>query len=269
MTQNNDSAARGEQDFYDRQAARFWDPNGPMQALHVINPLRVAWIADRTRERLGGLAGRNTLDVGCAVGLLSEALARAGANVTGIDVSAGNIVAASQHAKAGGLAITYREGTLTEAIPDRETFDVVCCLEVVEHVAELRGFLDQLAARVAPGGLVFVSSIARTPESLALAKIGAEYVLRILPRGTHRWSDFRNPDEVDHGLARHGLRQVALTGMGYLPLLHRAWWQRSTRVNWMGCWARPSAPGVGRLRSASLCASSSAMSRPRSRSAPA
>jgi 2-polyprenyl-6-hydroxyphenyl methylase/3-demethylubiquinone-9 3-methyltransferase len=85
---------------------------------------------------------------------------------------------------------------------------------------------------------LFVSSIARTPESLALAKIGAEYVLRILPVGTHRWEDFRNPDEVDRALAGHGLRQVALTGMGYLPVLHRAWWQASTRVNWMGAWRR-------------------------------
>ena len=235
-----DGAARGERQFYDRQAARFWDPTGPMRALHVINPLRVAWIADLTRRHLGGLAGRATLDVGCAVGLLCEALAREGARVTGIDISAENIAAAARHAQDGRVAVDYRRGSLSEAVPTTERFEVVCCLEVVEHVEDLASFLDQLAARVAPGGLLFVSSIARTPESLALAKIGAEYVLGILPRGTHRWSDFRNPDEVDQVLARSGMRQLALTGMGYLPIVHRAWWQRSTRVNWMAVWARPS-----------------------------
>ncbi len=230
-----DGAARGERQFYDRQAARFWDPKGPMQALHVINPMRAAWIEDRAREQLGPLAGRRVLDVGCGAGLLSEALARKGAILTGIDVSAENIAVALRHAT--GLSIDYRRGTLAEALAG-ERFDIVCCLEVVEHVEDLDGFLARLATHVAPGGLLFVSSIARTPESLALAKIGAEYILRVLPPGTHRWADFRNPGEVDDRLARHGLRQVALTGMGYLPLVHRAWWQASTRVNWMACHRR-------------------------------
>ena len=234
MSQTRDGAARGEQQFYDRQAARFWDPHGPMRALHVINPLRAAWIADRT----GPLAGRTVLDVGCAVGLLSEALTRRGASVTGIDVSKENIAVATRHAGGAGLDIAYRTGTLNEAVRPDERFDVVCCLEVVEHVESLENFLATLATHVAAGGLLFVSSIARTPESLALAKITAEYVLGILPRGTHRWSDFRNPEEVDCQLRRHGLRQTALTGMGYLPIVHRAWWQQNTRVNWMGCWVR-------------------------------
>ena len=235
MSQTRDGAARGEQQFYDRQAARFWDPHGPMRALHVINPLRAAWIADRT----GPLAGRTVLDVGCAVGLLSEVLTRRGASVTGIDVSEENIAVATRHAAGSRLYIAYRTGTLNGAVRPDERFDVVCCLEVVEHVENLEGFLATLAAHVASGGLLFISSIARTPESLALAKIAAEYVLGILPRGTHRWSDFRNPEEVDAELRGHGLRQTALTGMGYLPVVHRAWWQRNTRVNWMGCWSRP------------------------------
>ena len=235
MSQTRDGAARGEQQFYDRQAARFWDPHGPMRALHVINPLRAAWIADRT----GSLTGRTLLDVGCAVGLLSEALTRRGATVTGIDVSEENIAVATRHATQSNLTIAYRAGTLNSAVVPEERFDIVCCLEVVEHVENLQDFLATLATHVAPNGLLFVSSIARTPESLALAKITAEYVLGILPRGTHRWSDFRNPEEVDAELAKHGLKQTALTGMGYMPVLHRAWWQRNTRVNWMGAWRRP------------------------------
>jgi 2-polyprenyl-6-hydroxyphenyl methylase/3-demethylubiquinone-9 3-methyltransferase len=234
MSQTRDGAARGEQQFYDRQAARFWDPHGPMRALHVINPLRAAWIADRT----GPLAGRTVLDVGCAVGLLSEALTRRGAHVTGIDVSEENIAVATRHATGSRLSIAYRAGTLNAAVASEERFDIVCCLEVVEHVENLKDFLAALATHVVPGGLLFVSSIARTPESLALAKITAEYVLGILPRGTHRWSDFRNPEEVDAELVKSGLKQIALTGMGYMPLLHRAWWQRNTRVNWMGAWSR-------------------------------
>lgn len=238
-----DREADGERAYYDRIAARFWDPRGPMQALHTINPLRASWIEARTREHLGPLAGRRVLDVGCAVGLLSEALARVGAVVTGIDVSPENIAVARRHAADGGLAIEYRAGTLTEttgadATGSEETFDVVCCLEVVEHVADLAGFVAALAARVRPGGLLFVSSISRTPESLAFAKIAAEYVLGMLPRGTHRWSDFRNPSEIDALLGRHALRKVALTGMGYAPILDRAWWQRNTRINWMGAWQR-------------------------------
>ena len=236
-----DRAAPGERQFYDRLAARFWDPRGPMAALHAINPLRAAWIADRAREAGLPLPGRTVLDVGCAVGLLSEALARRGAHVTGLDVSPENIEVARRHAATSRLDIAYRPGTLDEAVPAHERYDIVCCLEVVEHVADLAGFLASLATHVAPGGLVFVSSIARTPESLATAKFAAEYVLGVLPRGTHRWSDFRNPDEVSAELARHGHEQIALTGMGFLPIVNRAWWQANTRVNWMGVWG--SAPG--------------------------
>ena len=238
-------AARGEEAFYDRQAARFWDPAGPMRALHVINPLRARRIADGARATLGTAGARPfdglaVLDVGCAVGLLAEALARGGGTVAAVDVSAENIRIARAHAAQGGLAIDYRRGTLEDAVRPDERFDLVTCLEVVEHVAALDPFLRALARTVRPGGIVFVSSIARTPESLALAKIAAEYVLGILPRGTHRWSDFRNPDEVDAVLAREGFRRFDLTGMGYAPVLHRAWWQRNARVNWMGGWRRGS-----------------------------
>ncbi len=237
-------AALGEQAFYDRQAARFWDPDGPMRALHVINPLRAARIASVTRRAFatppdGPFRGLDVLDVGCAVGLLAEELARGGGRVRAIDVSAENVRVARTHAAASGLTIDYAEGTLDDAVARTERFDVVTCLEVVEHVADLGAFLAALARTVKPGGLVFVSSIARTAESLALAKIAAEYVLGILPRGTHRWSDFRNPDEVGAALTRDGFAPVDLTGMGYAPVLERAWWQRSTRVNWMGAWRRP------------------------------
>ena len=214
-----------------------------MRALHVINPLRATRIAARTRAVFGtGAAspfeGLAVLDVGCAVGLLAEELARGGGTVAAIDVAPENIRVARAHAERAGLAIDYRQGTLEDAMGAAERFDLVTCLEVVEHVAALAPFLLVLARHVRPGGVVFVSSIARTPESLALAKIAAEYVLGILPRGTHRWSDFRNPDEVDDILRAEGLARFDLTGMAYVPVLHRAWWQASTRVNWMGGWRR-------------------------------
>ena len=242
MSGTGDGAAPGERDFYDRVARQFWDPKGPMHALHTINPLRATWVEARAREHLAPLSALRVLDVGCGAGLLSEALAATGARVTGIDVSEENVAVARTHAAESGLAVDYRAGTLTDAVPPDERFDVVCCLEVVEHVADLRGFLAALAVRVRPGGLLFVSSISRTPESLALAKVAAEYILGLLPRGTHRWADFRNPDEVDAALRRHALRRVALTGMGYAPFVERAWWQRNTRVNWMGAWQREGAP---------------------------
>ncbi len=255
MVVHRDGAAAGEQDRYDGFAARWWDQDGPMRALHAMNPLRAAWIVDRAREAglgsgdagLGnaghgsaGLGGLRVLDVGCSGGLLSEALARAGAVVTGVDVSGEAVAMARRHAAASGLAIDYRAGTL-QAVVGEDGFDVVCALEVVEHVESPTDFLAACVARLRPGGLLFVSTISRTPESLVLAKFAAEYVARLLPVGTHRWSMFRDPGEIDGIVRALGLRRVRLTGMGYLPGVNRAWWRANTRVNWMAAWRRPAA----------------------------
>ena len=238
-----DGAAAGEQDRYDGFAARWWDQDGPMRALHAMNPLRSAWIVERVREAglgsgAGGLGGLRVLDVGCSGGLLSEALARAGAVVTGVDVSGEAVAVARRHAAGSGLAIDYRAGTLQAAVAE-EGFDVVCALEVVEHVESPTDFLAACAGRLRPGGLLFVSTISRTPESLVLAKFAAEYVARLLPVGTHRWSMFRDPGEIDGIVRALGLRRIRLTGMGYLPGVNRAWWRANTRVNWMAAWRRP------------------------------
>ena len=263
MVVHRDGAAPGEQDRYDGFAARWWDQDGPMRALHAMNPLRAAWIVDRVREAglgpgdtgagdaeggnagggdaggvRGGLDGLRVLDVGCSGGLLSEALARAGAVVTGVDVSAEAVAVARRHAAASGLAIDYRAGTL-QAVVGEGGFDVVCALEVVEHVESPADFLAACVERIRPGGLLFVSTISRTPESLVLAKVAAEYVARLLPVGTHRWSMFRDPGEIDGIVRALGLRRLRLTGMGYLPGVNRAWWRANTRVNWMAAWRRP------------------------------
>jgi 2-polyprenyl-6-hydroxyphenyl methylase/3-demethylubiquinone-9 3-methyltransferase len=245
MVVHRDGAAAGEQDRYDGFAARWWDQDGPMRALHAMNPLRAAWIADRAREAGpgaggAGLRGLRVLDVGCSGGLLSEALAQAGAVVTGVDVSGEAVAVAQRHAAGSGLAIDYRAGTL-QAVVDERGFDVVCALEVVEHVESPTDFLAACVERLRPGGLLFVSTISRTPESLVLAKFAAEYVARVLPVGTHRWSMFRDPGEIDGIVRALGLRRLRLTGMGYLPGVNRAWWRANTRVNWMAAWRRPDA----------------------------
>ena len=245
MVVHRDGAAAGEQDRYDGFAARWWDQDGPMRALHAMNPLRAAWIADRAREAESGVSGAGlrglrVLDVGCSGGLLSEALARAGAVVTGVDVSGEAVAVARRHAAGSGLAIDYRAGTL-QAVVDERGFDVVCALEVVEHVESPTDFLAACVERLRPGGLLFVSTISRTPESLVLAKFAAEYVARLLPVGTHRWSMFRDPGEIDGIVRALGLRRLRLTGMGYLPGVNRAWWRANTRVNWMAAWRRPDA----------------------------
>lgn len=248
MSAHRDGPASGEQARYDGLASSWWDPAGSMRALHVINPLRAAWVIDRARA--AGLArgeapllGLRVLDVGCSGGLLSESLSRAGAEVTGVDVSGQAIAAARRHATVQGLDIDYRVGALQQALGEGETFDIVCALEVVEHVESPGDFLAACVARLRPGGLLFVSTISRTPESLILAKLGAEYVVRLLPPGTHRWSMFRDPGEIDGMVRALGLRRRQLTGMGYMPGVNRAWWRANTRVNWMAVWQSPSAPG--------------------------
>ncbi|MGI3776549.1 MAG: bifunctional 2-polyprenyl-6-hydroxyphenol methylase/3-demethylubiquinol 3-O-methyltransferase UbiG [Janthinobacterium lividum] len=255
MPGRGDGAAAGEQDRYDGFAARWWDQDGPMRALHAINPLRAVWVVDRVREAgmgagRGGLDGLRVLDVGCSGGLLSEALARAGAVVTGVDVSGEAIGVARRHAAESGLVVDYRAGTLQGAVAEGG-FDVVCALEVVEHVESPTDFLAACVQRLRPGGLLFVSTISRTPESLVLVKIAAEYVARLLPVGTHRWSMFRDPGEIDGIVRALGLRRLRLTGMGYLPGVNRAWWRANTRVNWMAAWqSRQARPEVLRLDSA-------------------
>ncbi len=200
-------------------APQWWDPTGPMAPLHAINATRVRYVRDRTCAHFGrAVAGRaplhglTVLDVGCGAGLLAEPLARLGAQVTGIDASAEAIEAAREHAAGGGLSIDYRVGTAGNVAGP---FDVVAAMEVVEHVPDLGAFVTEATAAMAPGGLFVAATLNRTPKAYALAIVGAEYVLRWLPRGTHDWSKFVRPAEFARALRTTGIRVRDVTGVTF------------------------------------------------------
>lgn len=196
-------------------AERWWDPDGPMRPLHRMNPLRTRWVMARAAEAGIGWQGARVLDVGCGAGLAAEAFARAGASVTGIDAAPEAIAAAREHAEPAGLAIAYRAAAPETLAAEGMTFDVVTALEVIEHVADTGAFLAALASLTRPGGLVALSTINRTLASLAIAKIGAEYVARLLPPGTHDWRRFVTPAELGRELRAAGFRPVATAGMRF------------------------------------------------------
>jgi 2-polyprenyl-6-hydroxyphenyl methylase/3-demethylubiquinone-9 3-methyltransferase len=221
-------------------AAEWWDPRGRMGMLHKLNPTRLAYIRDTACRHFGRdpkarkcLQGLRVLDIGCGAGILCEPLCRLGAAVVGADPAEANIAAARVHAQTGGLTIDYR-ATAAEALAGAgETFDVVLAMEVVEHVADLAAFVRCCAGMVAPGGLMITATLNRTLKSFALAIVGAEYVLRWLPRGTHRWDKFVTPNELEAVLERDGLRMIDERGVVYNILLDG--WQLSDDmdVNYM------------------------------------
>lgn len=201
---------------FNRLAAEWWDPAGPMAPLHAMNPLRTGWIDDHVPER-----GR-LLDVGCGAGLAAEAFARLGYDVLGIDAAADPILAATDHAAGAGLNLAYRVATAEALVAEGARFPVITALEVVEHVANPAQFLALLSDLLEPGGLLFISTLNRTLRSLAVGKIGAEYIARLLPAGTHEWRRFITPAELDRAARPSGLRLVATRGMRY-DLRERAW----------------------------------------------
>lgn len=221
-------------------AATWWDPRGKMAPLHKFNPVRLAYVRDaacrqfeRDGKRLDCLAGLRILDIGCGGGLLSEPLARLGAALVGADPAQTNIEVAKLHAAESALAIDYR-ATTAEALSEAgERFDIVLAMEVVEHVADLDLFVARCAEMVKPGGLMIAATLNRTLKSFALAIVGAEYVLRWLPRGTHQWDKFVTPSELETALANGGLGVIAQTGVIYNLLADR--WQLSSDmdVNYM------------------------------------
>ena len=198
-----------EAGFFGALAGDWWDPRGSSAMLHRINPLRLRYIRDAVavdpRSRTP-LTGRTALDVGCGAGLLTEPLARLGAAVTGIDAARENIAAAAAHAAAGGLNISYRSVAVEELAAEGRTFDLVTCMEVVEHVADRPAFLRSLRTLTAPGGTLVMSTPNRTPLSYAALIVGAERIMRSIPRGAHDWHKFVTPEEVDRRAGGGGLR---------------------------------------------------------------
>lgn len=237
-------------------AGDWWDPKGKFRPLHKLGPARLGFIRDRIvahfatpaenpapttsiRPPLTPLAGLTLLDIGCGGGLISEPLARLGGRVTGIDPAPENIAAARLHAQGQNLAIDYRAATVEALAAQGQTFDAVLCLEVVEHVPDPAAFLAVCARLVRPGGLLVASTINRTVKAYLLAIVGAEYVLRWLPAGTHQWERFVTPDEMARHLAAAGLGPALAEGIVYEPLADR--WSRApdTDVNYMVAAAKP------------------------------
>ncbi len=225
---------------FSRLSHQWWDARGPMAALHKFNPVRLAYIRDRVAEhfgrdpkRLDSLAGLRILDIGCGGGILSEPLARLGAAVVGADPSETNIAVAKEHAAQSGLAIDYRSTTAEALTEAGETFDVVLAMEVVEHVTDVGLFVGLAAALVKPGGIMIIATLNRTMKSFALAIVGAEYVLRWLPRGTHQWEKFITPNELEIAIEQRGMEITEETGVIYNLFADR--WQLSTDmdVNYM------------------------------------
>jgi 2-polyprenyl-6-hydroxyphenyl methylase/3-demethylubiquinone-9 3-methyltransferase len=229
----------GEVAKFSKLSDEWWDPHGKMAPLHKINPLRLTYIRDaacrkfeRNVKSLNCLSSLRVLDIGCGAGLLCEPLTRLGAQVIGIDPAASNIAAARLHADKGHLSIDYR-CTSVEQMDVRERFDMVLAMEVIEHVTDVGMFLNRCAAMLKPGGLMVVSTINRTWKSFALAIVGAEYILRWLPRGTHQWEKFVTPNELEIALEQSRLRVIGETGVVYDLLSDR--WQLSADmdVNYM------------------------------------
>ena len=210
-------------------AHRFWDPAGEFRPLHLLNPVRAQFIADRA-----SLAGARALDVGCGGGLLAETLARAGATVTGIDLAPSMIDAARAHAAAGGLRIDYRL-TSAEALAAAEprSFDLVTCMELLEHVPDAKAMIASLAALLRPGGQLFVSTIHRNLKAFLSAILAAEYVLRLLPRGTHEYERLIRPSELARWGRAADLSLCEITGLAFDPLSGRCALTRDPSVNYL------------------------------------
>jgi len=220
----------------------WWNPVGPMAALHGLNPTRMAWLRDaiarhfdRDLKGAAPLAGLTLLDVGCGGGLVAEPLARMGAEVVGLDPAPESIAVARAHAAATGARLTYRAGLVEDLVAEGARFDVVTALEVVEHVADLRAFVAAAAAAAKPGGLIVLSTLNRTLKSFALAIVGAEYVLGWVEQGTHRWEQFVTPAELAAALEAAGCRESERRGMVYDPL--RRDWRLSSDVSVNYCMA--------------------------------
>jgi 2-polyprenyl-6-hydroxyphenyl methylase/3-demethylubiquinone-9 3-methyltransferase len=226
--------------YYERLAHTWWDRHGPLWPIHTLNTLRVRYLERQIAAHFGigvrdraRFAGLRVLDIGCGGGVLSEALARLGAEVTGIDVAERNIRVARHHAATSDLDIDYRLGSAEELAAPGGRFDVVLNMEVVEHVADLDTFMAACSVQVRPGGMMFIATINRNPLSWLTAVLGAEYILRWLPRGTHHWRKLRRPQEIEALLARGRLQVTDRAGVLVNPFTKQMRLSRFTGINYM------------------------------------
>lgn len=246
MTMTSTTVDIAEIERFSAMAAEWWDPLGKFRPLHKLNPVRLGHIRDtavrhfrldaRARRPLEGL---RILDIGCGGGLVAEPLARLGAAVTGVDAAERNIAVASLHARESGLAIDYRLGNAEDLAAAGGSFNIVLALEIIEHVADVPLFVSAISRLARPGGLVLVATMNRTWKAFAMAIVGAEYVLRWLPRGTHDWKKFLRPSEVAAEVRRNGLNTAEVRGMTYSPLGDRWSLSADTDVNYILTAAKP------------------------------
>jgi len=212
-------------------ANRWWDPAGPQRALHELNPARLGYVAQRV-----SLRGARVLDVGCGAGLLSEALAREGAQVVALDLAPELVEVAKLHLLESGLQVDYRLVSVEALAAEMPAgFDAITCMEMLEHVPDPGSVLEACAALLKPGGKLFVSTLNRTPAAFAAAIVGAEYVARLLPKGTHEYRSFIRPSELGAWLRDAGLRLDDVSGLAYDPIRRKAWVNARTDINYLAC----------------------------------
>ncbi len=230
-----DNFSQAELDKFDELAQRWWDPNGPQKALHALNPARLGYVAARVQLRDAAV-----LDVGCGGGLLSEALAQAGAKVTAIDLAPNLLKVARLHGLESGIKVGYREMPVEAlAAESPASFDAITCMEMLEHVPDPASVIEACARLLKPGGQLFLSTLNRTPAAFALAIVGAEYVARVLPKGTHQYRDFIKPSELAKWLRAANLELEDVSGLMYEPWRNSARVVARTDINYLACARKP------------------------------